>query len=435
MARYTRRPRLRSAASKSLPRPVLWGIGLSAIAFLVVIFLVGINAPNKIPGRSYYNLKAQLTYADNLTGHYQVRIGGRYVGQVLDPKAVDGKAVAQLQLDPAIGPLKSDTTMRVRPRSPIGVRFVELKPGTKGRDLKDGEMLPASQTSSSEQLDTTLDTLDAKRRAEAKVLLNELGAGVLDRGEAIQDVLTTTPDSLRGLQRLTSAVNRRGGAPARLVAGSEGAADAADPVRRTIREGFRSGSNALRPFADGEADLRATLEEAPSSLSAAQAGLRSTDPLLGQVRGLAREALPALRPAPTGLREARQLLAESPAGLRSLRSTLDVAKSATPPTLDLLTTLRPDLPLTERTLQAGLPLMDRLSVHECDVSLFLTNWTSFLAYGVPGGEKEIGPINNLRLNLLADTESVVGATSKGLDVAENAYPAPCTVTQDASTRK
>ncbi|MSW52376.1 MAG: hypothetical protein F2817_16010, partial [Actinobacteria bacterium] len=81
MARYTRRPRLRSAASKSLPRPVLWGIGLSAIAFLVVIFLVGINAPNKIPGRSYYNLKAQLTYADNLTGHYQVRIGGRYVGQ------------------------------------------------------------------------------------------------------------------------------------------------------------------------------------------------------------------------------------------------------------------------------------------------------------------------------------------------------------------
>jgi ABC-type transporter Mla subunit MlaD len=435
MARHTRRPRLRSAASKTLPRPVLWAIGLSAIAFLVLIFLVGLNAPNKIPGRSYYTVKAQFNYADNLTGHYQVRIGGRYVGQVLDPKAVDGKAVAQLQLDPKIGPLKSDTTLRVRPRSPIGVRFVELSPGTHGRPLADGEMLPATQTSSSTPLDTTLNTLDAKRRAEAKVLLNQLGEGTLDRGDAIQDVLATAPDSLSGLRRLTGAINRRPGAPARLVASSEGAAAAADPVRRTIRQGLRSGSNALRPFADGEPDLRATLEEAPAALSAAQEGLRSADPLLAEARGLAREALPALRPAPTGLREARQLLAESPSGLRSLRSTLDVAKTATPPTLDVLTTLRPNLPLTERTMQAALPTMDRLTAHECDLSLFTRNWTSFLEYGVPGGEKEIGPINNLRLNLLADDETIVGATTKLPTVADNAYPAPCTVTQDASTRK
>lgn len=435
MARNTRRPRRRSAASKSLPRPVLWTIGLAAIAVLVVVFLVGFNAPNKIPGRSYYTLKAQFNYADNLTGHYQVRIGGRYVGQVLDPKAIDGKAIAQLQLDPKIGPLKSDTTLRVRPRSPIGVRFVELVPGTRGENLADGALLPASQTSSSEQLDTTLNTLDAKRRAEAKVLMSELGAATAGRGEDIQSLLSTAPDSLKGLERLTSAVNRRGGAPERLIAGAESAAAAADPVRRTIRQGFRSGSNALEPFANGESDIRETLAEAPSSLAAAQSGLRSTDPLLAQVRGLSREALPALRPAPNGLREARQLLAESPAGLRTLRQTMDIAKAATPPTLGVLTSLRPNLPLMERTMQASLPLADRLTVHECDVALFTKNWTDFLGYGVPGGEKDIGPINNLRLNLLADEESIVGATNKLPTVADNPYPAPCTVTEDASTRK
>lgn len=435
MARTTRRPLRRSAASRSLPRPVLWGIGVGAIGVLVLIFMVGFNAPNKIPGRSYYTLKAQFNYADNLTGHYQVRIGGRYVGQVLDPRAIDGKAVAQLQLDPAVGPLKSDTTLRVRPRSPIGVRFVELKPGTRGEDLQDGDVLPASQTSTSEQLDTTLDTLDARRRAEAKVLLDELGAGTLDRGEDVGTILSTAPGSLSGLRRLTAAVNRRGGAPERLVAAAEGAAAAADPVRRTIPQALRAGSNALRPVADGEPDVRETFEEAPSSLAAARAGLRSTDPLLAEARGLAREALPALRPAPTGLREARRLLAESPAGLRSLRGTLDTAKAAVPPTLDLLTTLRPDLPLIERTMQAALPLADRLTAHECDLHLFLTNWTSFLGYGVPGGKPEIGPIDNLRLNLLVDEESLVGATSKLPSVADNPYPAPCTVTQDASTRK
>ncbi len=80
----SRRPRIRRrgrAASRELPGPVLWTIGLGGIAAVVAMFLVGYNAPNEIPGRSYFTVRAAFDHADNLTGHYQVRIGGENVGR------------------------------------------------------------------------------------------------------------------------------------------------------------------------------------------------------------------------------------------------------------------------------------------------------------------------------------------------------------------
>lgn len=423
------------AASRSLPRPVLWLLGLAGIGAVVVMFLVGYNAPNTIPGRSYYTVKAQFDHADNLTAHYQVRIAGRYVGQVLDPRVQDGKAIVDLQLQPDVGPLKSDTTVRVRPRSPIGVRFIELSPGTSGRPLADGDTIPASQTSAATELDTVLNTLDAPRRAQAQTFMQELGAGVLDRGQDVNDLIDHSPATLRGVDRVLGAVNDRNGAPERFVAGSESAAGAADPVRETIREGFRLGSDALQPFADGGDDIRATLETAPGSLAAAREGLRATDPLLAEVRGLSRAALPALRPAPAGLNETSRLLRESRGGLRSLRTTLDTAEAATPPTLKLLETADPVLPSISTGLRTSLPLVDRFGAHGCDLGLFTRTWGSMLTFGVPGGRKDLGLITNLRLLILSSEETVGGWKQKSGLVADNPYPAPCTVTQDARSRK
>ncbi|WP_320670033.1 MlaD family protein [Patulibacter defluvii] len=430
-----RRPQINRAASRSAPRPVLWLLGLAGIGAVVVMFLIGYNAPNTIPGRSYYTVKAQFDHADNLTAHYQVRIAGRYVGQVLNPRVQDGKAIVDLQLQPDVGPLKSDTTLRVRPRSPIGVRFVELAPGEHGQPLADGATIPASQTSAATELDEVLNTLDAPRRAQAQTFMQQLGAGVLDRGEDVNDLIDRTPRTLTGVDRLMGAVNARGGAPERFVAGSESAAGAADPVRETIRQGFQVGSDALQPFANGGDQIRATLETAPPSLATAREGLRATDPLLVEVSGFSRALLPALRPAPRGLNETSKLLRDSRAGLRSLRTTLDTAEDATPPTLKLLETADPVLPSITTGLRHSLPLADRFGAHGCDLGLFTRTWGSMLTFGVPGGRKDLGLITNLRLLILSSEETIGGWKNKSGLVADNPYPAPCTVTQDARSRK
>jgi ABC-type transporter Mla subunit MlaD len=412
---------------------VLWAIGLAGIGAVVVMFLVGYNAPNSIPGKQYFTVRAAFDNADNLTGHYQVRIGGKNVGQVLNPRVENGKAVVDLQMNPEVEPLRSDTTLRVRPRSPIGVRFVELKPGKSGTPLADGDMLGTGQTSASTELDTTLDTFDRERRLKAQELAKGLGGGFLGRGRDIQAVLDNGPQGLRALKAIAKPINDRTGAVRSFINGADGASLAADPVRETIKQGFGDGADAFDAFAKNGDNLRASLDAAPASLATARAGLRDTEPFLREIRALSRTALPALEPAPAGLRATSRLIRESPAGLKSARTTLDKAEDAVDPVLGLLAEVDPVLPSIRSGLASSLPIVDRLGAHGCDIALFNKNWSSMLGFGVPGGAKGYGTLNALRLNVMGSEESVSGAGVRSPLVVDNPYPAPCTVRQDART--
>jgi hypothetical protein len=105
------------------------------------------------------------------------------------------------------------------------------------------------------------------------------------------------------------------------------------------------------------------------------------------------------------------------------------------PTLGLLDEIDPVLPSFRAGLASSLPLVDRVGQHGCDVGLFAKNWSSMLGQGVPGGNKDIGTINALRLNVLASEESVTGVAVRSPLVVDNPYPAPCTVTQDARNHR
>jgi len=430
----SRRPRGR-AASRSLPRPVLWAIGAAGIGAVVVMFLIGYNAPNSIPGRQYFTVKAAFDNADNLTGHYQVRIAGKNVGQVLNPRVENGKAVVDLQLQPDVQPLRADSTLRVRPRSPIGVRFVELSPGSKGAPLKDGDTIGTKQTSASTELDTTFNTFDRERRLKAQELVKGLGGGVVGRGKDIQALLDNGPQGLRALKEIAEPINDRTGAVRGFVTGADGASLAADPVRDTIKQGFGDGADALDAFAKSADGIRESLDEAPTSLATARAGLRDTEPFLREIRALSRTALPALEPAPAGLKATSRLIRESPAGLKSARTTLAKAEDAVDPLLGLLGEVDPVLPSIRSGLASSLPIVDRLGAHGCDIELFTKNWSSMLGFGVNGGNKDIGTINALRLNVLGSEESISGAGIRSPFLTDNPYPAPCTVRQDARTNR
>ncbi|MEV4418404.1 MlaD family protein [Patulibacter sp. NPDC049589] len=407
-------------------------MGIAAVA---VMFQVGFNAPNAIPGRSYYNVTAQFADANNLTAHYQVRVAGRLVGQVLRPRVKDGKALVDLQLDPKIAPLRADTTLRVRPRSPIGVRFVDLKPGRSGRVLEEGDVIPLSQTSTANELDTVLGTLDVARRKKAQTLMGELGEGTLSRGGDIATTLDEAPTALNRLERVSRAVNARPGAPERFVRELQGTFAAIEPVRGTYREAFAPAADALRPIAAEERAVGETFSAAGPALRQARSGLASTDPLLDEVDGLAEAAVPALRPAPAALRQTTRLLARSRTGLKSVRATLDKAEEAVPPTLGLLDTVDPILPSASTALTQGLPTVDRLGAHGCDFGLFVQNWGRIFSFGTGGGGDGIGEVRQLRLQLTASEELLGGQPTRSPFVASNPYPKPCDVMNDNEDRR
>jgi virulence factor Mce-like protein len=411
----------RRAVARKPSRVRLIGLGLGGIAVLVGLLVFGISSPNGIPGRSYYVLDVAFRDADNISTHSQIRMGGRLVGQVLAPRVEDGQAVVTLQLTPDIAPLRSDTRVKVKPRSAIGTRFVEILPGSRGVPLRGGDRIPASQTSSTRPLDEALSTFDAPTRGRAQVLLRQLGGSVAGRGEGLNDTVAAGAPFLGGLRAVTAAIADRRGAAGRFVRGADTMSAALAPVSEDLAAGLRPEAAVARAFAGERDALHATLEAAPPALGALSAQLPRTRPLVVEISRLARRALPALQAAPPALRDTAVLLDETGPTLHATRETLAQARAAIPPTLALLRAVRPELAPLEAAMVSATPILRNLGPRYCDMRNMLGGWAGMMQYGNAAG-------NYLRFNVEAAAESVQGWN--GLDLGAlaavgNAYPAPC----------
>jgi ABC-type transporter Mla subunit MlaD len=420
-----RRPLGNRPVSRPTSVYVTRGVGLLAVTLICLMAYVGYNSPNSIPGRSYYNLRAQFEFADNLTSHYQVRAGGRLIGQVLRPRVEGGKAVVDLQLDPGIGPLLSDTTISVRPRSPVGVRFLDVTPGTRGRPLAEGDMIPATQTGATTSLDTILGTLDARTRDRTRTLLHELGTGFAGRGRDLGPAIAGGPGLLDDLTTLARSIRSRPGATRDLVDGLERATAAVSPVRGRLAASFGPSAAALRIVTDARSDVRATLGEAPPTLESVRSTLPATGALVREIGGLSEDLRPLLRLAPVALEQGASLLHEGQAPVRRLETTLREIDGAVDPTVALLQRAKVELPDVDVTLTTPQELLTELGPRGCDARSFFGNWADMDSYGTES-------TNRLRFEVVGpDVESVQGqkAPLAGLptaDFLQNPYPAPCT---------
>ena len=72
-------------------------------------------------------------------------------------------AVLDLKLDKAIEPLAVDSTLSVRPRSALGLKYVELIPGRAEKTFQDGDTIPIKNaTPNAPELEDVLSTLPAR---------------------------------------------------------------------------------------------------------------------------------------------------------------------------------------------------------------------------------------------------------------------------------
>lgn len=420
------RSRLTSNRSedRGVQRAGLVFLGVAAVALGGLFAYIGYHAPKSVPGRDYYTPQAEFDRADNLAEHYQIRVGGRLIGQVLNPRVHEGRAVVDLQLKGEVRPLLSDTRLRVRPRSAIGVRFVDVIPGTKGRPLKDGDRIPASQTSASLPPDLAFDILDAKRRQKLETLINKLGAGTAGRGADLNTALGKGGEFFDGLEKGLAPLNARRGATTGFVSGLEGFVGAADPVRAEIARGFKPEAEALETIGENGDAVRDVLTEAPGTLDAARDQLPPTRAFLVRSAGFARAAAPTLRLAPRALTETSGMLTAARKPLRNADTTLRLAEDAVDPVLDLLRTVRPVLPVVNDTLTDALPLTSELATHGCDITMFGTNWAAATAQGNTGGQF-------LRLAFVRPgREQFAGlGPANRTGIKSNPYPAPCMLTR------
>jgi virulence factor Mce-like protein len=179
---------MRRRGSQSIAaNPVL--IGAATVLVVLVAVFLSYNANNGLPFVPTYTLTADVPSAAQLVKGNEVRIGGTRVGVVdkITPKQLDnGKVIAQLhlKLETTVKPLPKDSTILIRPRSALGLKYVEITKGTSTQGYDEGATIPIkAATPAPVEFDEFLSTFDEKTRDAAQQQLLGFGNAFAGRGQ------------------------------------------------------------------------------------------------------------------------------------------------------------------------------------------------------------------------------------------------------------
>jgi phospholipid/cholesterol/gamma-HCH transport system substrate-binding protein len=303
--------------------PVLIGAATTLVV-LVAVFLA-YNANRGLPFVPTYKLRAELPSAANLVVGNDVRIGGARVGFVdgiTAERRDDGSniAVLDLTLERDAAPLPRDSTLIVRPRSALGLKYVEITRGSDRQGFEDGDTIPlAAATPAPVEFDEVLNMFDDDTRAAAAANTTGFGDAFAGRGESIN----TAIGALRPLLRDVVPVSENLASPdtnlRRFFAELGEAAAIVAPAAETQAElfvnidtTFAALREVARPF------IQDSISGGPPALDSAIRSFPIQRPFLQNTEGLFRE----LRPGVSALRASAPTLADAfETGARTLPRT------------------------------------------------------------------------------------------------------------------
>jgi ABC-type transporter Mla subunit MlaD len=289
----------------SAPNPVLTGAATVLVALLAV-FLV-YNANSGLPGVPAYRITVEVPDAARLTVGNEVRIRGRRAGIVtgIEPRTTpQGRPYARLKLrlEQSVDPLPVDTVARVRPRSMLGLKYLELTPGRDERTVAQAATLPLKQARERVELDHVLQAFDDETRRDLRSLTIDLSNGTAGRGAD----LNAAVGELRTLTKRVEPVMRTLADPATDLAGAidgvQGATATVAPVSEELAGLLRGLALTLDAAVNAEPELDQALADLPATLGSATRAVRTISPVLDDGAALMRAARPSSRLLPPAAR-------------------------------------------------------------------------------------------------------------------------------------
>jgi ABC-type transporter Mla subunit MlaD len=265
--------------------PVIVG-AVTVLVAIVAVFLA-YNANNGLPFVSTYDIKARVPNANALVKGNEVRIGGSRVGTIREVKPVqigDGRVAAELdlKLDRSAEPLPADSTMIIRPKSPLGLKYLQIVPGNSSEELEAGDTIPLAQARPEPvDLDQFFDMFDEETRTNVQRNLSGFGNAFAGRGPQLNEAFGT----LRKLAESSQPVLRALVAPSTNFDGFwrslEALAATVVPVAATqadlfvaLDRTFGAFARVSRPF------IQETISKSPPFLDAAARDLPVLRPFL-----------------------------------------------------------------------------------------------------------------------------------------------------------
>ena len=305
--------------------PTMVGAVTTLIA-IVAVFLA-YNANNGLPFVPSYRISAQVPNAAQLVPGNEVRIGGVRVGVIESIEPIQDEegnvsATLNLKLDRSAAPIPDDSTVVVRARSALGLKYLELDRGDSPDDYPEGATLPlAAARPEPVEIDEVLGTFDEPTRVAVQENLVEFGNALAGRGPAINAAIGSLRPLLPPLQRVTANLANPRTRLGRFVSALSATAAEVAPVAGeqaqmfvSLDTTFGALAGVARPF------IQETISESPPTLDVATETLPRIRPFLAHSASLFTELQPgieALRAnAPTiasALEIGAPVLADSPA--------------------------------------------------------------------------------------------------------------------------
>ena len=300
--------------------PVL--VGAVTLLVVVVGVFLAYNANSGLPFVPTYTLKAELPTGGKLVKGNEVRIGGFRVGAVskIEGARQGGRAIGviEMQLDKSIQPLSADTRLRVRPRSALGVKYVEITPGTSKRELATGATVPLAQGSQSKDFEDAFATFDRETRPNLRKATEGFGTAFTGRGPSINAALAALPPLLDDLRPVMATLNDPGTNLSGFVRNLGAVTAQVAPVANTAADLARNGADTAAALNRSPQALADTITDTPPTLAVGTRALRRSRPvvaqtaiLFGKLRPVTRELPETLPPVSDALRVGTPVLRRS----------------------------------------------------------------------------------------------------------------------------
>lgn len=296
-------------------------IGAIAVLLVVIMSFLAYNANRGLPWVPSQRLYVEVKNAANIVPGNEVRVGGTRIGivEAEEPKRYDdGRITAflTLKLDQGTEKIPDDTTVLIRARSLLGLKYVQLTPGDSKTTFDWGDTIPLAQaTPDPVEIDQLLNTFDDPTALGIEQSVTAFGNALVGRGSVIGQLIDDAgplsdnivpvakvlADEENGIVPFLTALSRFTGELA-------AAGDATGGL-------FRGLDRTTAAIAAADSSLDETLAVAPDALQSTASSLAATRAAIDPHIAFARELRPSINNLADG---ANDLAAASTAGIKGL---------------------------------------------------------------------------------------------------------------------
>jgi virulence factor Mce-like protein len=306
----------RRATRSILASPLL--IGAVTVLVLCVSVFLGFNANRGLPFVPTYDLRAELPGGANLVVGNEVMLSGDRVGQIVDmtPATVEENgrsrsiAVVDLQLDKTAQPLAVDTSVVVRTRSALGLKYLEITPGQDDEMLLPGDTIPLANAYRPVEFDDFTNTFREETRRDQEQLISGFGDALAGQGTALNETIGALPRLFGSLDVVMDALNDPSTELDQFFAQIGAVSRELAPVASEQARLFTLLADTFAAVGEDPAALRETITESPPTLEQATASLPHQRPFLDDLADLSAKLRPAVDELPHALPDLNGALEE-----------------------------------------------------------------------------------------------------------------------------